>query len=341
MNEEKYILLINLGSPKSLDILDVKSYLNEFLSDDLVIDLPKIVQQLILKLFIMPFRPKKTKQAYKMIWEKEGSPLIVNTKKIAISLSKKTGWDVKVAMRYQYPSIVEKIHYYKKNKIKELFVLPLYPHHAISTTLSTELEVKKIVKNIYPQLKIRLIKPFYNHPLYIEALAKSIQPYISKIDKLIFSYHGIPERHIRKGDISSDHCMQTTGCCQVDCPSSKQCYKANVLLTSQLCATSLKLNIEQWMVSFQSRVSIIDSKWLTPYTDIELIDLPTKGIKNIAVVCPSFVADCLETLEEINIRGKEAFLSSGGNSFIYIPCLNNNDLFIDALKNIIQNYSLE
>ena len=162
MKTNKHILLINLGSPKSLDLLDVKSYIKEFLSDDLVIDLPKPIQQAILKLFILPFRPKKTKAAYELIWEKEGSPLINNTKKIATALENKTGWEVDVAMRYQYPSIIAAIERYQKNNVKELIIIPLYPHNAISTTLSTEKAVMSVINNTYPELNINVIKPFYN-----------------------------------------------------------------------------------------------------------------------------------------------------------------------------------
>ena len=337
MQNKKQVLLINLGSPKSLEIKDVKSYLKEFLSDDLVIDLAKPLQQAILRLFILPFRPKKTKEAYQLIWSKEGSPLISNTKKIAKALEKQTGWQVDIAMRYQYPSIRDAIQKYKNNDIKELFVLPLYPHSAISTTLSTDREVKNIINSIHPKLKTVLIKPFYDNPIYIEALSKSIKPYLNNIDKLIFSYHGIPERHVRKGDLSHSHCMKEVNCCEVDCLASHNCYRSNVLKTSELCANKLELNRDKWMVSFQSRVTIIDPNWLKPYTDIELTQLSKNGIKNIAVICPSFVADCLETLEEINMRGRQSFLDFGGESFEYIPCLNDDVFFISALENIIKN----
>ena len=339
MNTTKHILLINLGSPKSLYIADIKSYLKEFLSDDLVIDLPKPIQQIILNLFILPFRPKKTKEAYEMIWGEEGSPLISNTSKIAKALNNKTGWQVDVAMRYQYPSIKQAIEKYKKNKVDQVIFLPLYPHNAISTTLSTELEVKKIVENIYPELNSIFIKPFYNHPLYIESLSKLIKPYLKNIDKLVFSYHGIPLRHIRKGDLSNSHCLESVNCCEVACRASENCYRSNVFKTSELCAKHLGLNKKQWMVSFQSRVTIIDPNWLKPYTDIELAKFHQDGIKNIAVVCPSFVADCLETLEEINIRGKQSFINSGGNTFKYIPCLNDDMNFISFLENLIESYN--
>ena len=333
----KHILIINLGSPQSLEISDIKSYLNEFLSDPLVIDLPKPIQQIILKFFILPFRTKKTRSAYKSIWTPEGSPLIYNTKTIANALSKKTGWNVEYAMRYKHPSIEEKILRYKINKVNKLIIIPLYPHNAISTTLSTKRFINKTINKIYPQLKSIITKPFYNNPFYIKALSKSIKPYLNKIDKLVFSYHGIPERHIRKGDLSNSHCLKSKNCCEINCYASNNCYKSNVITTSKLCAQYLNLEPNQWMVSFQSRVTIIDSKWLKPYTDFELIKLPKQGIKNIGVVCPSFVADCLETLEEIKIRGEKDFIKAGGKKLYFIPCLNDNQNFIFALENIVLN----
>ena len=222
------------------------------------------------------------------------------------------------------------------DKIKELIIIPLYPHNALSTTVSTKIYVQQIVNKVYPKINLSFIEPFYDNPLYIEALSKSISPYIDKVDKIMFSYHGIPERHLRKGDQSGNHCL-TNNCCEINCSSSQNCYKSNVMTTSNLCAKNLNLSDEKWMITFQSRVTIIDPNWLRPYTDIELTKLPENGIKNIAIVCPSFTADCLETLEEINIRGRKSFLESGGVNFEYIPCLNDNEIFISALINLINS----
>ena len=333
----KQILLVNLGSPKSLSKSDVREYLKEFLSDDYVMDLPKILQQFILRAFILPFRPSKTKEAYEKIWEKEGSPLIINTQKIATSLSEKTGWKVDIAMRYQEPSIREKVKKYKQRKINEVIVIPLYPHHAMSTTKTTNIEIDKIVSEEYPNLKVRYIEPFYNDPRYIDALSHSIKPYLNDLDKLVFSYHGIPERHLTKGDVVGDHCMKVENCCDINCKSSQSCYRSNVLATSKLTADQLELTDNQWMVSFQSRVSIMGPAWLKPYTDIEIDKLGENGIEKIGVVCPSFIADCLETLEEIEMQAKESFIESGGKELVYIPCLNNNPEFINALESIIED----
>ena len=333
----KQILLVNLGSPKSLSKSDVREYLKEFLSDDYVMDLPKILQQFILRAFILPFRPSKTKEAYEKIWEKEGSPLIINTQKIATSLSEKTGWKVDIAMRYQEPSIREKVKKYKQRKINEVIVIPSYPHHAMSTTKTTNIEIDKIVSEEYPNLKVRYIEPFYNDPRYIDALSHSIKPYLNDLDKLVFSYHGIPERHLTKGDVVGDHCMKVENCCDINCKSSQSCYRSNVLATSKLTADQLELTDNQWMVSFQSRVSIMGPAWLKPYTDIEIDKLGENGMEKIGVVCPSFIADCLETLEEIEMQAKESFIESGGKELVYIPCLNNNPEFINALESIIED----
>lgn len=331
----KNILLLNLGSPKSTDKRHVREYLEEFMSDDHVLDFPKFFQQLILRLFILPFRPAQAKEAYEEIWEEDGSPLIINTKKIADALANKTGWDVDIAMRYQYPSIKESIMRFKEKRIKKLHVLPLYPHNASSTTISTNEEVKKIVKEIYPELKLEFIKPFYNHPDYIDSLAQSIKPHLNGIDKLVFSYHGIPIRHVTKSCNVGKDCYDSNNCCSQDSVEHCICYKCNTFMTSKFTADKLNLKNSDWIMSYQSRVSVVSPFWLKPYTDIELENFPKNGVKNIAIVCPSFVADCLETLEEIGMRGKESFAESGGKSFTYIPCLNDNKHFISALENII------
>lgn len=332
----KNILLINLGSPKSLALNDVRAYLKEFLSDDYVIDLPKVLQQIILRCFILPFRTPKTKSAYKSIWTSNGSPLIHNTKLIAESLKKRTGWNVQISMRYQEPSIKNSILSFKKNQNNDIIILPLYPHNAMSTTKSTKKAINTIVKKYYPDLRYKLIKPFYDHPKYIYALSEQLKLHMhNKFDRLVFSYHGLPERHIKKSDLSGKHCFSNTSCCDIDCVESKNCYRSNVLKTSKLVADRLTLRDSEWMVTFQSRVTIIDRKWLKPFTDIELINFPKKDVKNIVICCPSFVADCLETLEEINLRERKSFLKAGGKKFTYVPCLNNDKNFIDFLEELI------
>ena len=328
------ILLINLGSPKKLDLNSVKSYLKEFLSDDLVIDLPKTIQKLLVNLIILPVRSKNTLEAYSSIWTKEGSPLIVNTKSIADALADESQIPVSFAMRYQEPSISKAIEELCNQGCNDIKVLPLYPHYAMATSLTTINEVKDIAAREYPDIEVSFINSFHDGDGYIDSLADKISQYFTdEFDYLLFSYHGIPERHIRKTDPTQSHCLQNSNCCSIDSSAKPFCYKAQVLETSRLCAEKLKLDNSRWGVSFQSRIG---PGWLKPFSDITLKELPKKGKKKIAVVCPSFVADNLETLEEMEIRGKKTFMDAGGSDFTYIPCLNSDESWISYLSKLVK-----
>ena len=328
------ILLINLGSPKKLDLNSVKSYLKEFLSDDLVIDLPKTIQKLLVNLIILPVRSKNTLEAYSSIWTKEGSPLIVNTKSIADALADESQIPVSFAMRYQEPSISKAIEELCNQGCNDIKVLPLYPHYAMATSLTTINEVKDIVAKEYPHIEVSFINSFHDGDEYIDSLSDKIAQYFTdEFDYLLFSYHGIPERHIRKTDPTQSHCLQNSNCCSIDSSAKPFCYKAQVLETSRLCAEKLKLDNSRWGVSFQSRIG---PGWLKPFSDITLKELPKKGKKKIAVVCPSFVADNLETLEEMEIRGKKTFMDAGGSNFTYIPCLNSDESWISYLSKLVK-----
>ncbi len=327
------IMLINLGSPSSLDVSDIRKYLKQMLSDDEIIDLPKPLQQFIIRAFVLPFRPKKSRSAYEKIWTSEGSPLLINTQKISRELKKKTSWNVEVAMRYQEPSIRKTIQKISKDDCKELIVIPLYPHNAMATVGSTKKEVERIAMEVNEHLRINFLKPFFNHSDYIDCLVKSITPHITdKLDMLLFSYHGLPERQIRKSDPGGDYCLTEVDCCMGNCSITEKCYRANTQNTARLTAEKLGLEKDKWTVSYQSRVSAIGPKWLSPYTSDELKRYPDFGIKNVVVVCPSFVCDCLETLFEIDIEGRDIFTESGGTSFTFVPCLNDNSDFINFLQ---------
>ena len=328
------VLLVNLGSPKKLDKRSVKQYLKSFLSDDLVVDIPKFFQQLILHAFILPFRPRKTLHAYEQIWTKEGSPLITSTKKIAKKLSKKTNWRVEIAMRYEEPSIKKALKILKDEGFNKLFVVPLYPHNAMATTMTTELEVRKISESLYNDLELVFIKPFYNNKKYIEALKKSIEPYIkdNDYDKLIFSYHGIPKRQAKKTDVTGSHCFESGDCCDLDSLGSANCYKAHTVQASNKVAKELGLNDNKWEIAYQSRIG---PGWLTPFTDKRLSEMPNKDLKSVIVVCPSFISDCLETLEEIEIRGRDTFMNAGGKEMTYVPCLNDSNETINLLESLV------
>ena len=328
----KGILLINLGSPKDLELESIKEYLKEFLSDDLVIDYPKLLQQILVNWIIIPSRYKNTREAYSEIWTKNGSPLINDTRILGEKVSLKSDTPVEVSMRYQFPSIKEGLVNLKKKGCSEIFVVPLYPHYAMSTVLTTENEVKRIENELELDLKLNFIGAFYNEQEYISSLSKVIRKNRHKeSDFLLFSYHGIPNRHLVKTDPTKSHCLQVKNCCDVESKARPFCYKAQVIETSKLCAERLELKENEWGISFQSRIG---PGWIQPFTDKELVRLAEEGIKNLDVVCPAFVTDNLETLEEMNIRGRETFLEAGGQSFNYIPCLNDEESWVDFLVSV-------
>ena len=330
------ILLINLGSPKKLTKKSVREYLKVFLSDDYVLDLPKILQQIILRVFILPFRPKKTLEAYELIWTPEGSPLITSTESIAKKLSLKTGWDVDYAMRYEDPSIENALLNFKNKGIYKIIVISLYPHNALATTITTEMETRIVANKLSEDFELVFTKPFFDNEIYINAIANTIKPCLEKasFDKIVFSYHGIPKRQAKKTDETGVHCFSDSNCCEIAGDGSKDCYRSHTRIASDLTAKKLGLSDDQWEVAYQSRLG---PGWLTPFTDKRLAELPEEGKKNIAVLCPSFISDCLETLEEIDIRGRKTFFDAGGKIMTYIPCLNDSEDTINLLENLVKS----
>ena len=330
------ILLINLGSPKKLTKKSVREYLKVFLSDDYVLDLPKILQQIILRVFILPFRPKKTLEAYELIWTPEGSPLITSTESIANKLSLKTGWDVDYAMRYEDPSIENALLNFKSKGIYKIIVISLYPHNAMATTITTEIETRIVANKLSEDFELVFTKPFFDNEIYINAIANTIKPCLEKasFDKIVFSYHGIPKRQAKKTDETGEHCFSDGNCCEIVGDGSKDCYRSHTRIASDLTAKKLGLSDDQWEVAYQSRLG---PGWLTPFTDKRLAELPEEGKKNIAVLCPSFISDCLETLEEIDIRGRKTFFDAGGKIMTYIPCLNDSEDTINLLENLVKS----
>ncbi len=326
------IILMNLGSPDSTGVKDVKRYLNEFLMDKRVIDYPYLFRFLLVKGIIVPFRAPKSAEAYKSIWTREGSPLIVLTKQLQQNIQKQMEEQVEIAMRYGNPTPQ---HAYesllKKNpELEEVILMPLYPHYAMSSYETAVEYMKEVYKKKKYSFRLTTIKPYYDNEDYINVLAESIKPYLqSNYDKLLFSYHGVPERHILKGDVTRNHCLKAPDCCQVDSPAHKFCYRHQCFKTTELVTTALQIPREKFEQSFQSRLG--RDKWLTPYTAQRLSELPGEGIKKLLIACPAFVSDCLETLEEIAEQGKETFLHAGGESFTMIPCLNTNPLWVSVI----------
>ncbi|ACU63902.1 ferrochelatase [Chitinophaga pinensis] len=329
---DKGIILMNLGSPDSTAVPDVKRYLNEFLMDKRVIDYPYLFRLMLIKGIIVPRRAPKSAEAYKSIWWEEGSPLIALTKQLQNAVQHDLQMPVEISMRYGNPSQEDAYDKLLKQNpnLKEVILLPLYPHYAMSS-YETAVEHAKAVhkKKKYP-FTLNIVPPYYSEPDYINALAESMRPYVSQdFDHLLFSYHGVPERHIRKGDITGKHCLQVEDCCHVGSPAHEFCYRHQVFITSELVAEKLKIPREKWSVTFQSRLG--REEWLKPYTAATLEELPKKGVKRLLVACPAFVSDCLETLEEIAVEGKHTFINSGGDSFTMIPCLNVHPLWVGAV----------
>tara|TARA_A100001011_G_scaffold353197_1_gene394547 strand:+ start:72 stop:1064 length:993 start_codon:yes stop_codon:yes gene_type:complete len=313
------ILLVNLGTPDSTSWFDIRKYLKEFLSDRRVIELNPILWKIILNLFILNFRPSKTAKAYKEIWMKEEnmSPLLYYTQKQTNKISKLISNDnivVDFAMRYGNPSIRKKINILHQCGCENLIVLPLYPQYAAATTATVCDEVYRVLMSMRWQPSLKIIPHYESHPLYIDALVNSINDKIKNIswkpDLILASYHGIPKKYFDKGD--PYHCY---------------CHKTTRLISEKFKSIEIK-------TTFQSRFG--PQEWLQPYTDKTLENLPGEGKKNVLAICPGFSSDCVETLEEIHIQGKETFMKSGGKNFDMIACLNDNDDHIKLLKNLIQ-----
>jgi len=325
------IILMNLGSPDSTRVEDVKKYLNEFLMDGRVIDYPYLFRLFLVRGIIVPRRAENSAEAYQTIWTDEGSPLVVLTKELMKAVQKEIEYPVTIAMRYGNPSPGAAFEELLKKDpgIEEVIVLPLYPHYAMSSYETAVEYAKKIHHDKKYSFRLNFIKAFYNDPGYINALAENMRPYLEQeYDHLLFSYHGVPERHIRKGDITGNHCLQVNNCCAVDSPAHEFCYRHQVITTTKLVMEKLQVPISKYSISFQSR---LDKHWLKPFTDIRLKELPGEGIKKLLVISPAFVSDCLETLEEIAIRGKEIFIEAGGESYTMIPCLNTHPLWVKTI----------
>lgn len=331
---KKGILLVNLGSPKSTKVEDVKEYLDEFLMDERVIDYRWFFRSLLVRGIILRTRPPKSAEAYKTVWTDEGSPLIVITKKIQQKLQKLVDVPVEIGMRYAEPSIKTGLQKLVDQGVTEIVLFPLYPQYAMSTTETVVEKAEEVRKKCFPNVKINYVQPFYNRDIYIDCLSESIREKLpDNFDALQFSYHGVPERHIYKTDPTRT--CNLNDCCSRDYnPSHNFCYRHQCFKTTELVLNKLSLPKEKALVTFQSRLG--KDKWIEPYTDETLENLPKKGVKNLAIVCPAFVSDCLETLEEISVEGREEFLHAGGENFHYIPCLNDEDRWIEVVKTLCE-----
>jgi ferrochelatase len=318
------VLVTNLGTPDAPTASALRRYLGEFLADPRVVEVPRFIWWFVLHGFILRTRPKHSAAAYRKIWTESGSPLLDISKKQAAAIQKylddhATGkFHVELAMRYGNPSIQSGLEKLQQANAQKIIILPLYPQYSASTTASTFDAVAGILKTWRNVPELHLVKHYHDSPDYIDALTESITEHwqqTSRAEKLLFSFHGIPQAYFDAGD-----------------PYYCECHK-----TARLVAEKLDLDEKEWMLTFQSRFG--PKEWLKPYTDITLEELAKSGIKNVDIICPGFSADCLETLEEIKIRYKETFFAAGGNKFSYIPALNERPAHISTLANIIQNTS--
>ena len=324
---------MNLGSPDSMEVPDVRRYLNEFLMDEKVIDKPYLLRLLLVRGIITPLRAPKSAAAYRSVWTDEGSPLIVLSKQLQKALQATIEEPVALAMRYGNPSpevAYEELRT-KNPDLEEVVLVPLYPHYAMSSYETAVEYAQKIHKEKKYPFKLTVIEPFYKNADYLKAFCTSIEPYLAQdFDHILFSFHGIPERHIKKSDTTGNHCLTVENCCNIASPAHEKCYRHQCFLTVQLAAAALNLPTSKYSISFQSRLG--RDPWLKPFTDFRLKEMPQEGIKKLLIVCPAFVSDCLETLEEIAMEGKETFLEAGGESFTMIPCLNVHPLWVSALE---------
>lgn len=333
------VLLINLGSPEAPTAAAVRPYLREFLSDPRVLDIPGPLRWLLLNGVILRTRPARSAEAYAAVWMKDGSPLTVHTRALADALAGELGPEYRVAlgMRYGAPSIASALDELLRAPVRELVVVPLYPQYASSST-GTALEVvHRELAHRWNVPAVRTVPPFFDHPGYLDDVASGAAPLLRDFapDHVLFSYHGLPERHIRKSECAPGHCFAANdACCATLDARNAFCYRAQSFATTRSLVARLGLDPARTSTSFQSRLG--RTPWIKPYTDEALVSLAQSGVKRLAVFSPSFVADCLETLEEIAIRGEETFRAAGGEALVLVPALNAAPTWVRTLAGMVR-----
>jgi ferrochelatase len=299
--------------------------------DERVIDIPYWKRFLLIKGIILNTRPKKSAEAYKKIWWKEGSPLVVISERFKDKVAEKLNIPVALGMRYGTMSIKKAMQELNDKGVDEVLQIPLYPHFAMSSVETVVEKSKEINKKFFPEIKMNVLPAFYYDKDYIKAMSNNLKYHLKDFnyDHILFSYHGIPERHILKSDPTKTHCKINGTCCETPSIAHQTCYRHQCFETTKAIVKFLELKEGTYSNSFQSR--LLKDPWLKPYTDFELKRLPKEGVKRLAVITPAFVADCLETLEEIAIEGKKDFIKAGGDQYKHIPCLNSNYEWVDVL----------
>lgn len=334
------LLLINLGTPEGPTPPQVGTYLKEFLMDPLVIDIPHWVRWALVNLLIVPKRSRDSAKLYGKVWTDNGSPLLVHTLALEEKLKVKLQgqYEVVAAMRYGNPSIEKAIRSLKEKGLKEVTVIPLYPQYSLAATESSLVKAQEVFSHVWPEAQVKYLRWFYDSSEYLNATSEITKKYLKQCswDKVLFSFHGLPERQVKKTDPSKSHCLKKENCCDRIGENNRLCYRAQSYATAHELAKRLGLGSSQYFVGFQSRLK--GAPWIRPFSDEFYRELPKQGVKKLAVVCPSFVADCLETLEEVRMRGREEFQENGGEELTLIPSLNSEDVWVEALSEIIKNY---
>jgi len=332
------LLLVNLGTPDAPRTGPVRRYLREFLSDPRVVDIHPVGRWLLLNLVILPVRPARSAEAYRKVWMPEGSPLLVHSRALEAAVRERLGgeYEVALAMRYGNPSIPDALASLRARGVSDFTVLPLYPQEAASSSASSLARVYELLAAGWDVPNVRAVPAFHSHPAFLDAFTQVARPVIAdaRADHVLFSFHGVPQRHVVKSDPTGRHCLASEGCCDVLTDANRHCYRAQCFATARGLAERLGLPREGWSVSFQSRLG--RTPWVKPYTDLVLPELAKRGVRRLAVMCPAFVADCLETLEEVGLRAREQFVQEGGESLTLVPSLNAHPAWVDAVVRLVR-----
>ena len=340
-NDRPGLLLINLGTPRSPRPSDVRPYLREFLSDPRVIDIPAFKRWLFLNLLILPFRPRKSGEAYEQIWTDRGSPLLFHSRDLVAKVRERLGDGVEVdlAMRYGVPSIAGALERFKRHGVRRIVAFPLYPQYSTAATGSSIEKVYAEAAKFWVTPYIQVVPPFYDHPSFLEACAEQARPVLERTspERVYFSFHGVPERHVTKGDLTGSHCLCRDDCCDTITAVNADCYRAQCYATARLLADRLDVPEDKRTVCFQSRLG--RAPWLRPYTDHVVREEARRGVKNAVILSPAFVADCLETIEELGIRAAEDWKANGGETLTLVPAVNSSDHWAEAVIEIARETS--
>lgn len=338
-NKEKFktgVLLVNLGTPNSTATGDVREYLREFLMDKRVIDIPFLKRWMLVNLIIAPFRAPKSAEVYKKLWEHRGSPLLFHSEDVKQKLQRLLGneYVVELAMRYQHPSIAAGLENLKKKALSKIIVLPLFPQYASATTGSVHDKVMEVVSRWQVIPEMNFIGPFFSHEKFVKAFAENGRKYMQRYqyEHVLFSFHGIPERQVRKASFNN-YCQLNEKCCAKYHASNQHCYRAQCFETSRLLARELDIPEEKYTVCFQSRLG--KNPWVRPYTDEVILELAKKGVKSVLAFSPAFVADCLETTVEVGEEFRDLFLENGGEQWQLVESLNSGDLWVECVKDLV------